>query len=158
MLELSSRGTYALLAVFELALSYEVGEPLQIKELASRQNIPDRYLEQLLATLRNIPDRYLEQLLATLRRRGLVKSQRGARGGYLLARPPSFISLWEIMETIEGEECEQTSPTESTLELSLIREVWTKATCQVEKTLRTISLKDLCENRALRQATLMYYI
>jgi len=143
MLELSSRGTYALLAVFELALSYEVGEPLQIKELASRQNIPDRYLEQL---------------LATLRRRGLVKSQRGARGGYLLARPPSFISLWEIMETIEGEECEQTSPTESTLELSLIREVWTKATCQVEKTLRTISLKDLCENRALRQATLMYYI
>jgi len=143
MLELSSRGTYALLAVFELALAYEAGEPLQIKELASRQNIPDRYLEQL---------------LATLRRRGLVKSQRGARGGYLLARPPSFISLWEIMETIEGEECEQTSPTESTLELSLIREVWTKATCQVEKTLRTISLKDLCENRALRQATLMYYI
>jgi Rrf2 family transcriptional regulator, cysteine metabolism repressor len=143
MLELSSRGTYALLAVFELALAYEVGEPLQIKELASRQNIPDRYLEQL---------------LATLRRRGLVKSQRGARGGYLLARPPSVISLWEIMETIEGEECEQTSPTESTLELSLIREVWTKATCQVEKTLRTISLKDLCENRALRQATLMYYI
>ncbi len=143
MLELSSRGTYALLAVFELALAYEVGEPLQIKELASRQNIPDRYLEQL---------------LATLRRRGLVKSQRGARGGYLLARPPNFISLWEIMETIEGEECEQTSPTESTLELSLIREVWTKATCQVENTLRTISLKDLCENRALRQATLMYYI
>jgi Rrf2 family cysteine metabolism transcriptional repressor len=143
MLELSSRGTYALLAVFELALAYEAGEPLQIKELASRQNIPDRYLEQL---------------LATLRRRGLVKSQRGARGGYLLARPPSLISLWEIMETIEGEECEQTSPTESTLELSLIREVWTKATCQVEKTLRTISLKDLCENRALRQATLMYYI
>lgn len=143
MLELSSRGTYALLAVFELALAYEAGEPLQIKELASRQNIPDRYLEQL---------------LATLRRRGLVKSQRGARGGYLLARPPSLISLWEIMETIEGEESEQTSPTESTLELSLIREVWTKATCQVEKTLRTISLKDLCENRALRQATLMYYI
>jgi Rrf2 family transcriptional regulator, cysteine metabolism repressor len=143
MLELSSRGNYALLAVFELALAYEAGEPLQIKELASRQNIPDRYLEQL---------------LATLRRRGLVKSQRGARGGYLLSRPPSFISLWDIMETIEGEECEQTSPTESTLELSLIREVWAKATCQVEKTLRTISLKDLCENRALRQATLMYYI
>ena len=143
MLELSSRGTYALLAVFELALAYEAGEPLQIKELASRQNIPDRYLEQL---------------LATLRRRGLVKSQRGARGGYLLSRPPSVISLWEIMETIEGEECEQTSSNESTLELSLIREVWTKATCQVEKTLRTISLKDLCENRALRQATLMYYI
>jgi Rrf2 family transcriptional regulator, cysteine metabolism repressor len=143
MLELSSRGTYALLAVFELALAYEVGEPLQIKELASRQNIPDRYLEQL---------------LATLRRRGLVKSQRGARGGYLLSRSPSVISIWEIMETIEGEECEQTSPTESTLELSLIREVWTKATCQVEKTLRTITLKDLCENRSLRQATLMYYI
>ncbi len=143
MLELSSRGTYALLAVFELALAYEAGEPLQIKELASRQNIPDRYLEQL---------------LATLRRRGLVKSQRGARGGYLLSRPPQAISLWEIMETIEGEECEQTPLVESTLELSLIREVWTKATCQVEKTLRTISLKDLCENRALRQATLMYYI
>ena len=63
------KSEYALLALLELSLHYEKGEPLQIRQIAAQQNIPDRYLEQL---------------LATLRRAGFVKSQRGAKGGYLL--------------------------------------------------------------------------
>ena len=80
--ELSCKSEYALLALIELATHYSSGEPLQIRQIAAQQNIPDRYLEQL---------------LATLRRYGLVRSQRGAKGGYLLAREPWKITLLEVV-------------------------------------------------------------
>ena len=51
-MELSCKSEYAILALLELASHYQKGEPLQIRQIAAQQNIPDRYLEQLLATLR----------------------------------------------------------------------------------------------------------
>ena len=56
-----------------LADHFEVGEPHQIRQISEDQNIPDRYLEQL---------------LSLLRKAGIVRSQRGAKGGYFLAREP----------------------------------------------------------------------
>jgi Rrf2 family cysteine metabolism transcriptional repressor len=85
--ELSLKSEYALLALLVLANHYSAAQPLQIRQIASQQNIPDRYLEQL---------------LATLRRNGLVRSQRGSKGGYLLAREPWSISVWEVVQCIEG--------------------------------------------------------
>ena len=86
-MELSLKSEYAILAMLELANHFAVDQPLQIRQIATQQNIPDRYLEQL---------------LATLKRQGLVKSQRGAKGGYILAREPWEISLLEIIRGIEG--------------------------------------------------------
>jgi Rrf2 family protein len=60
LVELSCKSEYAILALLELAAQYAIGEPLQIRQIATQQQIPDRYLEQL---------------LATLRRAGLVRSQ-----------------------------------------------------------------------------------
>src|SRR5689334_17765944 len=85
--ELSCKSEYALLALLEMATHYESGEPMQIRQIAAQQNIPDRYLEQL---------------LATLRRAGIVKSQRGSKGGYLLSREPWKITLLQILECLEG--------------------------------------------------------
>ncbi|HLO86656.1 MAG TPA: Rrf2 family transcriptional regulator, partial [Nostocaceae cyanobacterium] len=51
-MELSCKSEYAILALLEMATHYESGEPMQIRQIAAQQNIPDRYLEQLLATLR----------------------------------------------------------------------------------------------------------
>ncbi|MBD2109123.1 Rrf2 family transcriptional regulator [Nodosilinea sp. FACHB-141] len=144
-MDLSSKSEYALLALLELSPHYASGEPLQIRQIASQQNIPDRYLEQL---------------LATLRRAGLVKSQRGARGGYLLARDPWKITLYDVVSCIEGFE-PQADPTQvsNTPEAQVIQGVWGEVRQAAEGVLQKYTLQDMVEKRnAQQQVDIMYYI
>ncbi len=85
---LSSKGTYGLLAMYELAKEYQFDKPVKIKEIAERAAIPQNYLEQL---------------LNTLKKDGFVKSVRGAYGGYMLSTDPSDIRVLDILKTLEGE-------------------------------------------------------
>ncbi len=145
-MELSCKSEYALLALLELAIHYSEGEPLQIRQIAAQQNIPDRYLEQL---------------LATLRRGGLVRSQRGAKGGYILAREPWKITLFEVLGCLEGFDVnpreQDSSP--KTLENSVIQEIWHEARQAANLVLQKYTLQHLCEQRAARQQLdIMYYI
>ncbi|MFN9860399.1 MAG: Rrf2 family transcriptional regulator, partial [Pseudanabaena sp.] len=101
--------------MLELANHFAIDQPLQIRQIANLQNIPDRYLEQL---------------LATLKRQGLVKSQRGSKGGYILAREPWEISLLQIIQGIEGYEpiTENNNKLgQESASLSVIREAWEDA-------------------------------
>lgn len=145
-MELSCKSEYALLALLELTAHYGSGEPLQIRQIAAEQNIPDRYLEQL---------------LATLRRSGIVRSQRGARGGYLLAREPWKISILEVVICIEGLE---TQTTESNVDPksiggAVITEIWQEAGQAADAVLQKYTLQDLAAKRdARRQLDIMYYI
>ena len=146
-MELSCKSEYAILALLEMATHYDNGEPMQIRQIALQQKIPDRYLEQL---------------LATLKRQGLVKSQRGAKGGYILSRAPWEISLLEIIRGIEGydpiSEKNSKSGNESA-SLSVILEVWEAAQKSASNVLDGCTLKDLCDRQRQRQiATTMYYI
>jgi Rrf2 family protein len=144
--ELSCKTEYALLALLELAIRYNEGEPLQIRQIAAQQNIPDRYLEQL---------------LATLRRSGLVRSQRGAKGGYLLAREPRKITLFDIVSCLDGldaQESEQETA-RATLENAVIGDIWREVRQAVNLVLQQHTLQDLCDKRdARRQLDIMYYI
>lgn len=145
-MELSCKSEYALLALVELAEGYRRGEPLQIRQIAAQHSIPDRYLEQL---------------LATLRRSGIIRSQRGAKGGYLLAREPWQITLLEVMDCIEGIEAKAAEkPLNSeTVERVVIRETWQQACHAANAVLQRYTLKDLCEQRdAKKQLDVMYYI
>ncbi|MBD2259173.1 Rrf2 family transcriptional regulator [Pseudanabaena sp. FACHB-2040] len=144
-MELSCKSEYALLALLELSVQYAGGEPMQIRQIAAQQNIPDRYLEQL---------------LATLRRAGLVRSQRGARGGYLLARDPWKITLYEIVSCIEGFDTQSgTEKQPSTPEGLVISEVWQEVRQAAETVLQKCTLQDLLERRnARQQLDIMYYI
>ncbi len=85
-MKLSTRGRYGVRAMLELAMSAGKG-PVPLRDLASRQEISAKYLEQLLIPLKSA---------------GLVKSVRGARGGYLLAREPELISLYDVVRSLEG--------------------------------------------------------
>ncbi|MCS6812795.1 MAG: Rrf2 family transcriptional regulator [Cyanobacteria bacterium] len=146
MIELSCRSEYALLALLELVAYYNTSEPLQIRQIAAKQNIPDRYLEQL---------------LATLRRCGLVRSQRGARGGYVLSREPWKITLLEAINCIEGAEAQslESSPDARTLESDVVREIWQEAGKAAELVLQRYTLQDLADRRdARKQLDIMYYI
>ncbi|WP_017652531.1 RrF2 family transcriptional regulator [Fortiea contorta] len=145
-MELSNKSEYALLALLELASRYSSGESLQIRQMA---------------TLQDIPNRYLEQLLATLRRRGLIKSIRGAKGGYVLARDPQKITLLEAWSCIEGVEAVVTPKKQypGTLENQVIHEIWQEARQAANSVLEHYTLHDLCERRSKkRHKELMYYI
>jgi Rrf2 family transcriptional regulator, cysteine metabolism repressor len=86
MLSITSKSPYAVKALTEL---YRFGdsEPVPIGELARRGQIPAQFLEQL---------------FATLRRAGLLKSQRGVKGGYSFAKPAAQITVLEVVELLDG--------------------------------------------------------
>ncbi|MER3433136.1 MAG: transcriptional regulator [Leptolyngbya sp. ERB_1_1] len=148
-MEISCKSEYALLALIELAVAYESGDPLQIRQISAQQNIPDRYLEQL---------------LATLRRGGIVRSQRGAKGGYLLAREPWKITLFDVLVCLEGFDSqpinqETALKSGKTLEGSIVCEIWQEANDAANAVFQKYTLKDLRERRdARRQLDFMYYI
>jgi Rrf2 family protein len=144
--ELSSKSEYALLALLHLADRYQDDEPLQIRQIAADQDIPDRYLEQL---------------LATLRRGGLVKSQRGAKGGYLLSRAPWSISLLDVLRCLEGADADVTdnNGSDRNLESAIIYEIWVEVDRAANDVLQSYTLQDLKDRRdARKQLDLMYYI
>ncbi|WP_200763099.1 RrF2 family transcriptional regulator [Nitrosophilus alvini] len=85
---LSSKGAYGLVAMYELSKEFQFAKPVKIKDIASRANIPQNYLEQL---------------LNTLKKDGFVKSIRGAHGGYMLATHPSNIKVLDIIKSLEGD-------------------------------------------------------
>ncbi len=86
MLSITSKSPYAVRALVELHLIGD-DDPVPIGELAKRGGIPAQFLEQL---------------FATLRRSGLVKSQRGVKGGYSFARPAEQITVLEVVEQLDG--------------------------------------------------------
>jgi len=85
-LKISTKGRYGLTIMMELATKYGEG-PTSLKSIAEKHQLSEHYLEQLIAPLRNA---------------GLVKSVRGAYGGYVLSRPPEQITSGDIIRVLEG--------------------------------------------------------
>ena len=143
--ELSCKSEYALLALLELSLHYDKGEPLQIRQISAQQTIPERYLEQL---------------LATLRRAGFVKSQRGAKGGYLLAQAPWNVMLLDVVNCIEGlDSKDDAGEALLTTERQVVRSLWQDVQYAARQVLSAHTLQDLVDQRnAKHQVDLMYYI
>ncbi len=85
-MKLSTKGRYGLRAMIDLA-RYSEEEPVSINSIAARQGISERYLEQL---------------VGLLKKAGLVRSIRGASGGYVLARSSKEISVGDVLRALEG--------------------------------------------------------
>ena len=85
-MKISFKGDYALKIILDLALSYGNGIT-QIKDISKRQDIPEKFLEQILLALRN---------------GGVLKSKRGVEGGYSLAKTPEHITLGEVIRLLDG--------------------------------------------------------
>lgn len=138
-----AKTTYGLLALLELAGVQGREERLQVAQIAARQAIPERYLEQM---------------MAMLRRGGLLRSIRGARGGFQLARPAAEISLLEVIQCLEGAS-ESSSPGASSAEREVIEQLGSALRQQRLARLQAISLADLLHERdAMLQAQTMYFI
>jgi Rrf2 family protein len=144
LLELPSKVEYALLALLEMASQTDGKTPVTVNEITAKHPIPERYLEQI---------------LANLRRGGLLKSQRGAKGGYILAKAPDEITLLDVVTSIEGDREANSDAEDLTIERKLIRETWQKANLSAQAILKQHTLKSLCQEReAYLQKGLMYYI
>ena len=86
-MKLSKRGEYGLKAIIDLASQDEPTAVSQIKDIAARQQIPVKFLEQILLTLKNA---------------GLLHSRAGVGGGYYLAKAPAEITLGQVVRTLDG--------------------------------------------------------
>src|SRR5687768_15247168 len=84
--KLSNKGRYGVRALFDIAF-HNGGRPTQIREIAERESIPPRFLEQI---------------FQDLKKAGILGSKRGPRGGYHLARPASEIRLGDVFRALEG--------------------------------------------------------
>jgi Rrf2 family protein len=86
-MRLSTKGEYASRAILELTLNYQKGLPLHIRDISAAQDIPERFLEQI---------------LLLLKRAGYLRSKKGQKGGYYLAKAPSEISVAEVIRVMDG--------------------------------------------------------
>ena len=144
-MKVGSKGYYGLLAMADLVQNYKGHQPVQVKEIARRQKIPEEYLGQI---------------MVLLKRANLVHGTRGPGGGYLLARPPERISLSEVLKILEGpflssDIKRQRSRLASSIVARRLLETWIKAVEASEKVLEEVSLADLCRPDDRAQ---MYYI
>ena len=102
-----------------------------------------------IARARDIPVQFLEGLFGTLRRGGILQSQRGVKGGYSFARPPSEVTVLEVVELLEGElgadAPESGAP-------------WEEATTALKDVLRGTTVAELAEREAQAAGAQMYYI
>lgn len=132
-MKLSTRTRYGLRAILELA-EYEGQGPLQLKKIAEKQDISVKYLEQLIAVLKSS---------------GLVRSIRGARGGYMLARSADEIKLSECFVALEGHvvtaECVEEESACGRAAECAARYAWAKVQRAVMDVLESMTLKDLIE-------------
>ena len=144
-MKLSTRTRYGIRAILELAMNYGKG-PLQIRVIAQNQDISVKYLEQLMTILRSA---------------GFVRSIRGSKGGYLLARQPSQIKLSDVFDALEGNvttvECvEDKNYCDRTADC-IARQVWMQVQQAIKNVLQSITLQDLV-NRAKAEKKVDYQI
>lgn len=135
-MKLSTKGRYGLRAVLDLALNSDT-EVVPLSEIAIRQNISISYLEQL---------------ISKLKKAGIVKSIRGAQGGYLLAKEPKEISIGEILRALEGSlnpvDCSEVvdgGKTCSEADYCVTKYVWMRITDSINNAVDTIMLSELVE-------------
>jgi Rrf2 family protein len=86
-MKLTKRGEYGLKALIDLAAQEDPQAATQIKDIAKRQQIPIKFLEQILLTLKNV---------------GILRSRAGVGGGYYLAKEPSEITLGQVVRVLDG--------------------------------------------------------
>ena len=132
-MKISTRTRYGMRALLELALAYGAG-PVQIKAIAERQNISNKYLEQLIAIVKTA---------------GLVRSMRGPHGGYVLAKPPQDIKLSDIFRVLEGTvftvECVENKEACEQYADCVTRRLWIEVNDAILDVLDNKTLQDLIE-------------
>lgn len=146
-MKISTKGRYAVRVMLDLALN-NTGECIKVKDIAARQDISEKYLEQI---------------IAVLNKAGYVKSVRGAQGGYKISRSPEEYTVGMILRLTEGsmapvsclengtEECERCDTCETL-------EVWKDLYAAINQVIDNVTIADLVEKRRRQTEYLDYSI
>ena len=140
---ISSKGKYGLVALMDICL-YSRSEAVTLKSVSKRQDISERYLEQI---------------FSILRKGGIINSKKGAQGGYFLARKPKDITVGEILNILEGY-VKIVSPSEekNDIECFMQKKIWNNINRQIETYFNSITLEELVKDYIEGKITIMYYI
>lgn len=148
-MKISTKGRYGLRAMLDLAV-YGEGDHVSLGAVAERQDISMNYLEQV---------------FASLRKAGLVKSVKGAQGGYVLSQQPSLIKVGDILRVLEGQlsvidSSENETINEKSIQYCLKIKVWDKMNTCLNYLIDSVTLDDLANDyrRINGLETIMYYI
>ena len=148
-MKISTKGRYGLKAMVDLAVN-SLGDLVNLKSVAERQNISEKYLEQV---------------FSALRKNGLIKSIKGMQGGYVLAEEPSKITVGAILRALEGDlsvtdERDGADRDIDKLDFCIKANVWEELNKSINTIVDGITLADLAaEYEKLRnETTYMYYI
>jgi Rrf2 family protein len=136
-MKLSNKTVYGIKALLEIALHN--GSEVNGAEIAKVQRIPAKFLEQI---------------LAILKRSKLVISSRGRSGGYLLAKPPKAITLFEVVELLDGAITLTANLKKGNNLLAVMKEIENKLIGELKK----VTLEDLAEEKARETGVLLYNI
>jgi len=121
--------------MLELASHYGEG-PVELREIAEKEDIPLKYLEQVIIPIRTA---------------GYVKSVRGSKGGYILAKPPSEIFLSDLIEILDGPihlvECINNPTACRKTPLCVTRDIWKEVSESIDHILRSITLEDMVRRK-----------
>jgi len=132
-MKLSTRTRYGIRAILELAEGHGQ-RPLQLKIIAQHQDISVKYLEQIIAMLKS---------------GGFVKSIRGAKGGYILAKAPNQIKLSDVFDCLEGPvstvECVENQDFCARAVDCIARQLWVQMNKAIRSVLQSITLQDLVD-------------
>jgi len=137
-MRITTRGRYGLRAMVDLARHLGEG-PVMMRQITERQRIPRKYLHSL---------------LHDLHREGLIRSLRGSRGGYILARDPAEITALQILVALEGKislvDCENREPRSMCAMYATCptRQLWADLAALIGRHLDGVSLAELAEGRA----------
>ena len=146
-MKISTKGRYAVRVMLDLALN-NTGECIKVKDIAARQDISEKYLEQI---------------IAVLNKAGYVKSIRGAQGGYKISRAPEEYTVGMILRLTEGsmapvacldegyDECERCDTCETL-------EVWKDLYAAINQVIDNVTIADLVEKRHRQTEYLDYSI
>ncbi len=131
MIRISTKGRYGSRFMLELAVNYDHG-PMLLKEIAKRQELSEGYLQHIVDTLKGA---------------GLIHSNRVGHGGYTLAKIPSEITMFDILNSLEGKinlvECVDKPEICHRADTCVTRDIWDMLGSQLVQTLKTISLESL---------------
>jgi Rrf2 family transcriptional regulator, cysteine metabolism repressor len=143
----TAKEDYGLRAVLDLAVNTGAG-PVQTREIAARQRIPEQFLEQL---------------LASLRRAEVVRSTRGAGGGYSLATTPDKITVGKVLRALSGPLVptelvtgDNDTGTRDLPEATVVRGVWESIRAAIREVADKTTLQDLLDRRAENQRDVSY--
>lgn len=144
-MKISTKGRYGLTALVDIAIN-STKENVTLKSISERQNISERYLEQI---------------FSTLRKAGIVSSIKGSQGGYFLSSSPSSITVGMILRALEGSlKVVDDSNVSDKLQYCIQTTVWDSINKSIDSVVDSITLEDLVfeYNKLMDTSRYIYYI